>query len=82
MYRLHQTTISTSINPCAQLRCEGTKVEANVEPEPTNPFDAKAIQVKCKVDGKWKRISYLVSEVVDEVQKALNTNRIVSVNFE
>lgn len=66
----------------AQLRREGTKVEVKVEPEPTNPFDAKAIQVKCKVDGEWKRIGYLVSEVLDEVHKALNTNRIVSVDFE
>ncbi len=36
----------------AQLQCEGTKVKVKVEP--TNPFDAKAIQVKCIVDGEWK----------------------------
>ena len=35
----------------AQLRREGNNIEVKVEPEPTNPFDAKAIQVICKVDG-------------------------------
>lgn len=50
-----------------------------MEPELTNLFDAKAIQIKYKVDGMWKR---LVSEVLDEVHEALKANRIVSVDFE
>lgn len=66
----------------AQLRREGNNVEVKVEPEPTNPFDAKAIQVKCKIDGVWKRIGYLVSEVLDDVHEALKANRVISVDFE
>ena len=35
----------------AQLRRGGNVMEAKLEPEPTNPFDAKAIQIKINV--KW-----------------------------
>ena len=66
----------------AQLRRGGNVVEAKLEPERTNPFDAKAIQIKCKVDGTWKKIGYLVSEVLDEVHEALASDCIINVGFE
>ena len=47
----------------AHLHREGNDEDVKVEPEPTNPFDAKPIQIKCKdvekdrlfgVRGPWR----------------------------
>ena len=66
----------------AHLRRTGNAVEVRVEPEPTNPVDARAIAFQCKVDATWKTIGYVVSEVLDDVHLAISTNSIKEVGFE
>ena len=66
----------------AQVRREGGNVEVRIEPEPTNPVDAKAIAFQCKLNNVWSTIGYVVSEVLDEVHQALSTNSITDVEFE
>lgn len=46
------------------------KVPVKLDPEPNNPYDAKAIAFICFVDGKWQRIGYMVREVLDDVHCA------------
>ena len=57
-------------------------VRVGLFPEPTNPVDAKAIAIKCQLDGNdWHRIGYIVREALDEVHAALQQNAITSVSF-
>ena len=53
-------------------RRNGETVPVKIEPEPTNPYDSKAIKFcfKCFVGGMWCRIGYIVREVLDEVHEA------------
>jgi len=51
-------------------RQNGANVSVKIEPEPTNPYDSKAICFKCFVGGLWCRIGYIVREVLDEVHEA------------
>ena len=50
-------------------------------PEPDNPFDHKAIAFMCKIDGKYQRIGYVVKEVQEAVQAALDADDITQVEF-
>ena len=59
-------------------RENGEIVQVKIEPEPTNPYDSKAI---CKVEGTWCRIGYIVREVLNEVHQALRENNILYVRF-
>ena len=62
-------------------RENGGSVAVKIESEPTNPYDSKAICFKCKVEGTWCRIGYIVREVLDEVHQALRENKILYVRF-
>ena len=44
--------------------------------EPYNPFDCNAIAFQCKIYGKWKRIGYVVSEILREVHTAIEIVRV------
>ena len=63
------------------LRCTGNAFEVRVEPEPTNPVDARAIAFQCKVDATSKTIGYVVSEVLDDVHLAISTDSIKEVDL-
>ena len=52
-----------------------------IEPEPDNQYDSKAIAFKCKVDGKWHRIGYIVREALDDVHNALAQKLVIDVSF-
>ena len=64
-----------------ELISSGHTVPVKLPPEPTNPFDAKAIAFTCCIDGQWKRIGYVVREVLDEVHAAMRSGNIVEVRF-
>ena len=64
----------------AQLRSQGANVEVKLEPEPSNPFDAKAIAFQCKLNGAWNTIGYVVSDEVHHDQ-ALSSNSIVDADY-
>ena len=44
-------------------------MQVDLVPEPENPQDSKAIAFKCKVDGKWCVIGYVVREALDVVHQ-------------
>ena len=50
--------------------------------EPTNPKDSRAVAFDCKVDKYWELIGYVVKEAVESVHHALDSNLVVSVQFE
>ena len=52
-----------------------------VVPEPSNPYDSRAISFQCQLQQKWHTIGYVVREVCDSVHDALSSNSIVSVQF-
>ena len=64
-----------------QARQAGETVPVKIEPEPTNPYDSKAICFKCQIRNVWSRIGYIVREVLDEVHKALQDGHIVCVKL-
>ena len=73
----HQKVLQMAYN----ARQRGEVVSVKIEPEPSNPYDSKAIAFICMVEGSWKRIGYVVREVVDEVHKAAKQQAIFWVKF-
>ena len=61
-------------------RQNGETVPVKIEPEPTNPYDSKAICFKCLLGGMWCRIGYIV-RALDEVHEAIRNERILWVRF-
>ena len=62
-----------------ELMQDENKVLVKLDPEPNNPYDAKAIAFICFVDGKWQRIGYIVREVLGDVHRAMKDGDIVKV---
>lgn len=60
---------------------QGKNVEVQLQMEPTNAFDSRAVQIVCKLNDKWERIGYVVREALDAVHDAINKNEICSVEF-
>lgn len=59
----------------------GHVVPVSLVKEPLNPRDSRAIAFKCKLDEKWVTIGYVISELLNEVHDAIDTGKIVSVDF-
>ena len=51
-----------------------------IQPEPENPIDSEAIAFKCKLDGQWHTIDYVVREVLKDVHEALTQNKVTNVS--
>ena len=58
----------------------GQEIPVQLQKEPNNPVDTRAIVFECKVDDKWERIGYVVREALDEVHDAIDRNLIWKVN--
>lgn len=56
----HQEVLSAA---AAALK-EGKDVPTRLQPEPDNPVDANAIMFECQVDKGWKRIGYVVQDIL------------------
>ena len=56
-------------------------VPVNIFPEPSNPFDSRAIAFKCWIDEDWQRIGYIVREALDSLHDTMNNHLITNVNF-
>ena len=63
----------------AQKKRAGINVEVRLSPEPHNPFDANLIAFEILVNAEWKRVGYMVSEVLNAVHQALHNKEIVLV---
>ena len=63
------------------IREEGQDIPIALVREPCNPFDCNAIAFQCKIDGKWKRVGYVVSEILSEVHTAIENSEILRVEF-
>ncbi len=63
-------------------RLSGWSVPVRMTPEPTNIVDAQAIMFECKLEEKWEKIGYVVSDILHEVHAALSNNLIVEVKFQ
>jgi len=59
----------------------GCTVPVRMRPEPTNIVDSQAIVFECELDGKWNKISCVVSDILDEVHAGISSNLIISVKF-
>jgi len=61
---------------------DGFTVSVKLQPEPDNPVDTKAIALMCQVhQDKWERFGYIVREALDDVHKAIDHHKILSVSF-
>ena len=63
------------------LMKKGESEPVQLVPEPTNPFDSRAISFKCQINGKWYLFGYVVKEVYESVHDALTSGSIVSTEF-
>ncbi len=59
----------------------GWTVAVRMRPEPTNIVDSQAIMFECELDGKWKKIGYVVRNILSEVHTVMGANLITSVQF-
>ena len=64
-----------------EARKKGEVVGVKIEPEPRNPYDARAIAFLCMVEGSWQRIGYIVRELLEEVHAAISAHDILWVKF-
>ena len=60
---------------------EGKCVPVRVVPEPTNPYDSRAINFQCMLNNQWKIIGYVIKELCDAVHAALSEDKVVSTEF-
>lgn len=60
---------------------QGGNVKVELTPEPSNPYNPKAIAFRCLKDGSFIRIGYVVNEIVSDVHNALVNNEVVAVEF-
>ena len=61
---------------------DGIKLPVKFQPEPDNKHDSKAIAFMCQDNSGWQRIGYVVSEITDEVHRAINDGKILDVSFD
>ena len=73
----HQETLCAA---SASLK-EGSDVPVRLRPEPDTPVDANAIAFDCHMDNDWKRIGYVVRDVLMEVHDAITKQKIISVKI-
>ena len=59
----------------------GDTVPVKMVQEPDNVFDSQAIAFQCYHSDSWQTIGYVVSEICDEVNAAINQGDILSVEF-
>lgn len=59
----------------------GGDVDVRLSPEPDNASDPNAVAFECIYHGQWKRIGYVVAELCQEVQDAITSGEIISVQF-
>jgi len=56
-------------------------VPVQIIPEPENPVDKNAIAFKCRIDSKWFKFGYAVTEVTDELHSTMRNNLVMGVTF-
>ena len=64
------------------LIARGETVPVRVNPEPTNIKDARALVFECEIDKEWKKVGYVVKEVLEDVRSAINKKEIFNVKFD
>ena len=79
---LRDPDIQTLLNELIVRRDRGEHVTVRLTPEPTNVFDTRAICFEAHHNETWKRIGYVVREILEEVHSAINSGRIRNVEFE
>ena len=57
------------------------QVQVNLQPEPDNPVDSRAIAFVSTVDNMQYTIGYAVREVLDELHDAIKLKQILDVKF-
>ena len=77
----HDANAQEVLAKASKLIQRGEEIPVMIEPEPDNQFDSKAIAFKCRVEGRWQRIGYIVREALDEVHTALTQKKIIDVSF-
>lgn len=75
------TTYQTALRGARDNRLSGCNVPVKLVHEASNPYDSRAIAFKCELGGKWYTIGYVVSELLEEVHAAIDSDSIVSVEF-
>ena len=81
MGTVYEQSRQQTLEKAAELIQQGQNVEVELVLEPENPHDSRAIAFKCKVDGKWWVIGYVVREVLDVVHQAIKEKRITYTKF-
>ena len=77
----HEQSYQDALKIACELMNDGETVPVKLSPEPTNPFDSRAIAFQCQIRGKWISIGYVVKEVCESVLSALASDCIISTEF-
>ena len=78
---LRDPEIQTTLKEIIDQRDRGEDVKVRLTPEPTNVFDSRAICFEASHNGSWRRIGYIVREIVEDVHLAINNGSISNVEF-
>ena len=69
-HRYQEVLIDTS-----EKHRKGESVPVKLEREPDNPYDCNAIAFMCKLNDKWERIGYVVTEALSDVSTAIRNKK-------
>ena len=75
---VHDPHAQDVLRQVSDLLDDNNVVPVNIFPEPSNPFDSRAIAFKCWRDEDWQRIGYVDREVLDLLH---DSHLITNVNF-
>ena len=64
-----------------KIKC-GEAVPVKLQSEPSNQYDSHAVAFMCLAENDWKRIGYVVSEALSDVNEAIRNNKIIKVYFD
>ena len=56
-------------------------VPVRMRQEPTNIMDSRAVVFERELNGKWNKVGYVVSDILEEVHAAINANKILDTRF-
>ena len=76
-----RTNHQLALQSARKLISDGETVPVKLVHDQYNPWDSKALAFVCKIRNKDHIIGYVVSELLDEVHRAISRNEIVSTEF-
>lgn len=77
----HNSDAQQTLRHISEKIRNGDVVPVDIFHEPNNPYDSRAIAFKCWIGDEWRKIGYVVKEVLDAVHNAKDNGEITNISF-